>query len=91
MKSFPQVRRHHHGKFQPFALMNAHQAHGLALPRRRFRLLLALLLRLRKTEKARQAFAAAGIELPGQLQQPIQVGAPLFPAPAGLEPVGVMR
>ena len=70
VEELAQIRHRHNGEFQSFALMNAHQAHGLR--RRRGGRLdghFAFLLRFDKSQEAIQALSFIGVELAGQLQQ----------------------
>ena len=91
IEGLAQIRHRHNGKFQPFALMDAHQPHRVRRRGRgRFHIHFALLLGLDKFQKTVKALAVVSVELARQLQQALDVGPLLFTAFLGGNPVAVM-
>ena len=89
---FRQVGDGDDGKFQAFALVNAHQAHGIFLrDRRDFRLGFDFALRLDEFQKAEQALPLKLVEFFREVQKSPDVRVPLRAARARFEPVVVMR
>ena len=92
LKLFRQIRQRHDGKFQALALVNAHQPDGVFFRQRRdFRLGLGFALRLDEFQKAKQALPLKLVELLREIQETLDVRAPLRAARTRLQPVGVMR
>src|SRR5208282_1835413 len=78
------------GELQPFALVNAHEAHGIArADRRHDRLAFRALLRLDEMEEAEQSLALELVELAGQRGQALEVCAALLAPLLGEHPVRV--
>ena len=78
VEALAQIRQRHDGKFQPLALVNAHQAHGV--PQRlpgRLGVQFVLLLRLDKLEETVKPLAAKTVKLPCQVNQAGNIGGAL--------------
>ena len=92
VKCFAQIGHYNHRKFEPFALMDAHEPNGvlvahcgdLGLNFRRP-------LRLDETKKPEQPLPLRVIEPSCQAQQAVHIGVSLLTARLGQQPVRVMR
>ena len=82
----------HDGKFQPLALVNAHQANGVFVRNRcDIRFHPGLALRLDEFQKPEQSLPLKLVELLHETQKAFDVGSPLRPARAREQPLGIMR